>query len=110
MAAQYKCEQDKSVLYMVAKGLMEMQIYGGIIPEIKGKGTAAKNVADMMVKLRKELGEDGEDNTKESEISELILIDRGLSSSLAAANLHFLCSQLTLRAQRWTWSRRCSRS
>lgn len=73
---QYQKEQDKTVLFQVAKGLMEMQIYGGIIPEIKGKGTSAKNVADMMMRLRKDVGEEGEDSTKEPEISELILIDR----------------------------------
>ena len=64
------------MLFQVAKGLMEMQIYGGIIPEIKGKGTSAKNVADMMVRMRKEVGEEGED--RDAKIDRCLAVRRNL--------------------------------
>ena len=46
----------------------------GLIPVIKGKGSSAKAIADMMQRLRMEMREHERDG--EGEIDELILIDR----------------------------------
>jgi hypothetical protein len=54
---------------------MRFQSLFGVIPTIKGKGFAAKAVADMLVRMRRELGEQDEEG-QEPEVDELILIDR----------------------------------
>eukprot|EP00288_Rhodomonas_lens_P014363 CAMPEP_0177694878 /NCGR_PEP_ID=MMETSP0484_2-20121128/3164_1 /TAXON_ID=354590 /ORGANISM="Rhodomonas lens, Strain RHODO" /LENGTH=604 /DNA_ID=CAMNT_0019205777 /DNA_START=155 /DNA_END=1965 /DNA_ORIENTATION=+ len=66
---------DKSSLFYAARGLMRLQSLFGVIPTIKGKGHAAKAVADMLIRMRRELGEQ-DDEPAEPEIDELILIDR----------------------------------
>ena len=66
---------DKSSLFYAARGLMRLQSLFGVIPTIKGKGHAARAVADMLLRMRSELGEQ-EDEPAEPEIDELILIDR----------------------------------
>eukprot|EP00286_Rhodomonas_abbreviata_P030035 CAMPEP_0181300358 /NCGR_PEP_ID=MMETSP1101-20121128/6846_1 /TAXON_ID=46948 /ORGANISM="Rhodomonas abbreviata, Strain Caron Lab Isolate" /LENGTH=572 /DNA_ID=CAMNT_0023405587 /DNA_START=212 /DNA_END=1927 /DNA_ORIENTATION=+ len=66
---------DKSSLFYAAKGLMRMQALFGLIPLIKGKGSNAKALADMLLRMRRELGEQ-EEEAVEAEIDELILIDR----------------------------------
>eukprot|EP01088_Endostelium_zonatum_P017077 TRINITY_DN4869_c0_g1_i1.p1 TRINITY_DN4869_c0_g1~~TRINITY_DN4869_c0_g1_i1.p1 ORF type:complete len:655 (-),score=157.58 TRINITY_DN4869_c0_g1_i1:8-1972(-) len=47
---------DKSSLYNMAKGIMTLQAAFGIIPHIKAKGACAKNVVDMILRMRKESG------------------------------------------------------
>lgn len=66
-------EGDLSSLHRVAKAIMKIQTIYGIIPQIKGKGTTSKQIANMILRMRKEK----EIVQKEvSVIKELILIDR----------------------------------
>ena len=53
---QTKLIGDKTHLFYVARALMHLQIVTGIIQEVKGKGSDSKMVAEMMIKLRAELG------------------------------------------------------
>jgi hypothetical protein len=53
---QTKLMGDKTHLFYVARALMHLQIVTGIIGDVKGKGSDAKMVAEMMIKLRAELG------------------------------------------------------
>ncbi len=65
---------DKTSLFYAAKGLMKMQLLYGAFPTIKGKGFAAKAVADMLEEMGNELGSDPVE--VEPKFDELILIDR----------------------------------
>jgi vacuolar protein sorting-associated protein 33A len=47
-------EKDRTVLFYLARSLIKMQALFGIIPKILGKGFAARAVADMMIRMRKE--------------------------------------------------------
>lgn len=58
----------------MAKGLINLQAVYGVIPNVYGKGKAAKQVYDYMSKLRKEMI--GEEPEQMSEIDNLIIIDR----------------------------------
>jgi hypothetical protein len=53
---QTKLMGDKTHLFYVARALMHLQIVTGIIRDIRGMGSDAKMVAEMMIKLRAELG------------------------------------------------------
>ena len=67
---QIKLMGDKTHLFYVARALMHLQIVTGIIGDVKGKGSDAKMVAEMMIKLRAELGMmDEEHECKSSYIS-----------------------------------------
>mmetsp|Transcript_710 Transcript_710/g.1667 ORF Transcript_710/g.1667 Transcript_710/m.1667 type:complete len:516 (+) Transcript_710:67-1614(+) len=66
---------DMTSLFYVAKGLMKMQLLYGNFPVIKGKGHAAKAVADMLDELGQELGGEPAE-CGEPRFDELILIDR----------------------------------
>eukprot|EP00960_Hanusia_phi_P057021 763422-Hanusia_phi.AAC.1 len=57
---------------------MQLQVLCGIIPVLKGKGESAKVVADMLMKLREEVGREDEVVDSELTIDELILVDREL--------------------------------
>jgi hypothetical protein len=67
-------DRDRTALYAVARALMKIQSMFGVIPQIRGKGTASRLVADMMVKMRKEAQVD--ELVLPPEIDQLILIDR----------------------------------
>ena len=67
---------DKTHLFDLAKSLMTLQILTGIIGEIKGKGSDAKVVAEMMIKLRAEVGMHDECLQCEHVINTLVLVDR----------------------------------
>ena len=70
---------DKSSLFYVARALARLQGTLGVIPTIKGKGNAAREVADMLLRMRREGlpgGQEEAGESKEPEIDELILIDR----------------------------------
>jgi hypothetical protein len=66
---------DSSTLFYIARALMKVQGMYGIIPHIKGKGITSQQIANMMVKMRREM-QMGLSQTEAPNISELILIDR----------------------------------
>jgi hypothetical protein len=66
---------DMSSLYYVAKSIMKIQSFYGLIQNVKIKGDNAKSVFDMMLRMRKQVGSDIFKNVS-SEIDTLILIDR----------------------------------
>jgi len=67
-------ELDRTSLYYVAKSIMKLQSMFGIIPTIRGIGTNAKLIKDMILRMRKELGAD--EPVIPPEIDSIILIDR----------------------------------
>uniref|UniRef100_A0A7S4HA49 Uncharacterized protein n=1 Tax=Guillardia theta TaxID=55529 RepID=A0A7S4HA49_GUITH len=75
---ELKLHQDMTNLFDAAKAIMQLQVLCGIIPVIKGKGENAKVVADMLIKLREEVGREDEVVESELTIDELILVDREL--------------------------------
>ncbi|KAL0480344.1 vacuolar protein sorting protein VPS33 [Acrasis kona] len=65
---------DLSSLYYVARSIMKLQSFYGLIPHIKVKGENARNVYDMVLRMRKQVG--SEVFNAAPEINTLILIDR----------------------------------
>ncbi|KAJ3407009.1 hypothetical protein HDV05_005632, partial [Chytridiales sp. JEL 0842] len=89
-------EGDTTSIYYIAKAVMKLQTVFGIIPRILGKGTCAKQLSDLILRMRTELGanlEDGEsiDNLfpQISEIDSLIILDRTMDLVTP------MCTQLT---------------
>jgi len=78
---------DRTSLFYVARSLMKFQSLYGYFPSIVGKGIAAKLVVDMLIRMKKERGE--ENLTNRPEISKLILIDRSVDMITP------MCTQLT---------------
>mmetsp|Transcript_1248 Transcript_1248/g.2696 ORF Transcript_1248/g.2696 Transcript_1248/m.2696 type:complete len:665 (-) Transcript_1248:35-2029(-) len=70
------CDGDFSSLFYAARCIRKLESRFGIIPTIKGKGASAKKVADIIVRLRKEVPEDNKGEGEEQQIDELILVDR----------------------------------
>ncbi|EEB20262.1 vacuolar protein sorting 33A, putative [Pediculus humanus corporis] len=73
-------ENDPTCLYEVAKTLMTIQMEYGIIPQVSGKGHAAKNVWNLMNKMLKEQTSKGCKKlfSQISQIDHLLLIDRSV--------------------------------
>lgn len=72
-------EGDKSSLVHTAKCLVRLQAAVGLIPVIKGKGNAARAVADLLQRLAAEGVGGGApilDIERESGIDELVILDR----------------------------------
>lgn len=65
---------DFSSLYYVARSVMKLQSFFGLIPNVKAKGKLAKNVLEMIIRMRRQVG--NEILTSSPEIDTLILIDR----------------------------------
>ena len=47
---------DPTCLFLAAQALMTIQGVFGLIPNIYGKGAAAKQVYELMVRMRREMG------------------------------------------------------
>eukprot|EP01102_Stenamoeba_stenopodia_P011988 TRINITY_DN372_c0_g1_i1.p1 TRINITY_DN372_c0_g1~~TRINITY_DN372_c0_g1_i1.p1 ORF type:complete len:619 (+),score=176.59 TRINITY_DN372_c0_g1_i1:181-2037(+) len=78
---------DKSSLLYIARAIMRLQQLYGVIPHIKGKGTCAKIVVDMLLRMRRETMDYEEPKTPE--IDSLIIIDRQVDMVTP------VCTQLT---------------
>ncbi|XP_066982129.1 vacuolar protein sorting-associated protein 33A isoform X1 [Macrobrachium rosenbergii] len=71
-----KLDSDPSGLFFIAQSLMTVQGIFGLIPNIYGKGDAAKQVYELMVRMRREMG--GNEPQVTPQIDQLILIDRSV--------------------------------
>lgn len=80
-------EGDQTSLYHAAKGLMTLQALYGTIPQIFGKGECARQVANMMVRMKREFT--GSQNSVFPVFDNLLLLDRNVDL------LTPLASQLT---------------
>lgn len=69
-----KVDGDQSAIWYVARALDMLQSRFGLIPNIKGKGRAAAQVADILSRMQKEQTLDTE--RASSEIDTMILLDR----------------------------------
>ncbi|KAM5238764.1 vacuolar protein sorting-associated protein 33A isoform 5-T5 [Ctenodactylus gundi] len=69
-------EGDQTSLYHAAKGLMTLQALYGTIPQIFGKGECARQVANMMVRMKRELT--GGQNSVLPVFDNLLLLDRNV--------------------------------
>lgn len=49
-----RTDGDRTQLYYVARSIMRLQAAFGIIPTIRGKGVLAKQVCDMLLRMRQE--------------------------------------------------------
>eukprot|EP01137_Pigoraptor_chileana_P014765 Opistho-2@69810 len=78
---------DRTSLFYVARALMKLQAMYGTIPQIFGKGSCAKTVAEMLVRMRRETPIT--DGIVAPKIDSLLLIDREVDLITP------LCSQLT---------------
>ncbi|KAM9994732.1 hypothetical protein ACTFIY_000926 [Dictyostelium cf. discoideum] len=83
---EYLLDGDRTSLFHVAKSLMKLQAMFGTIPIVKGKGHCSRLVMDMIVRMRKEMGEEC---TVPPEIDSLILLDRDIDTITP------MCTQLT---------------
>jgi len=78
---------DRTSLHYVARAICKLQAMFGIVPDIRGKGHAAKQVADMLVRMRKET--EAEEAPIVPEFDSMIIIDREVDMVTP------LCTQLT---------------
>ncbi|CAH2295822.1 vacuolar sorting-associated 33A [Pelobates cultripes] len=69
-------ENDQTTLYHAAKGLTTLQALYGTIPQIFGKGECARHVANMMIRMKRELG--GSQNQIIPVFDTLLLLDRNV--------------------------------
>ncbi|GCB61298.1 hypothetical protein scyTo_0007028, partial [Scyliorhinus torazame] len=69
-------ENDQTVLFHVAKGLMTLQTLYGTIPQIFGKGECARLVANMMLRMKREFA--GSQNQILPVFDKLLLLDRNV--------------------------------
>ncbi|MCO5614401.1 hypothetical protein L7F22_068682 [Adiantum nelumboides] len=84
----YKVDGDTSALWYVARAITNLQLFFGIIPNIKGKGKAASQVSDMLKRMRQEYPGTTY-GTGISEIDTVVLLDRHVDMVTP------MCSQLT---------------
>ncbi|KAG7172080.1 Vacuolar protein sorting-associated protein 33A-like 1 [Homarus americanus] len=69
-------DSDPTSVFLVAQALMTIQGVFGLIPNIYGKGQSAKQVYELMVRMRREMG--GNEPQVTPQIDQLILIDRSV--------------------------------
>jgi len=67
---------DLTSLHYAAMALTRMQAVTGVIPRIYGKGTAAAQVFDLMVRMKRETC--GQEPQVRSQIDTLVILDRGV--------------------------------
>ncbi|CAG8761276.1 23385_t:CDS:10, partial [Gigaspora margarita] len=81
---------DYTSIYYVARALMKLQTSFGLFPRIIGKGDCAKHLADMLIRMRREVAVDDPSPLSISQsVDSLIIIDRSVDLITP------LCTQLT---------------
>ncbi|CAG8459081.1 4227_t:CDS:10, partial [Scutellospora calospora] len=81
---------DYTSIYYVARALMKLQSSFGLFPRIIGKGDCAKQLADMLIRMRREVAVDDPSPLSISQsVDSLIIIDRSVDLITP------LCTQLT---------------
>ena len=70
----FHLEQDPTSLHSVARAMMTLQSVYGVIPNVYGKGKAAKQVFDFMTRMRREMM--GQEPQVPPKIDTLIVLDR----------------------------------
>ncbi|KAJ8969116.1 hypothetical protein NQ317_003994 [Molorchus minor] len=74
---EYTIENDPTYLYQTAQAILYLQKMYGPIPRVWGKGTAAKQVWDLVTRLQREKYNTEESTTnQQSCIDQILLIDR----------------------------------
>ncbi|RKP34979.1 vacuolar sorting protein [Dimargaris cristalligena] len=86
-------DQVPTSLFAMGRALMRLQAVYGFFPRIVGKGDAAKQLADMLIRMRRELSVDepiaAQSSTISQTIDTLVILDRSVDL------LSPLCTQLT---------------
>ncbi|CEG73991.1 hypothetical protein RMATCC62417_09268 [Rhizopus microsporus] len=88
---------DQTAIYYAARSIMRLQSIYGLFPRIMGKGDAARQLADMLLRMRKEHAVTDQVSTKapsllntvSNHIDQFIIIDRNVDLVTP------LCTQLT---------------
>ncbi|EXX62843.1 Vps33p [Rhizophagus irregularis DAOM 197198w] len=82
---------DYTSIYYAARALMKLQTKFGLIPRVIGKGDCAKHLADMLLRMRKEVAVDDPSSTLSvsQNVDSLIILDRSVDL------ISPLCTQLT---------------
>ncbi|RIA91417.1 vacuolar protein sorting 33A [Glomus cerebriforme] len=82
---------DYTSIYYAARALMKLQTKFGLFPRVIGKGDCAKHLADMLLRMRKEVAVDDPSSTLSvsQNIDSLIILDRSVDLITP------LCTQLT---------------
>ncbi|KAJ3023189.1 hypothetical protein HKX48_003967 [Thoreauomyces humboldtii] len=87
---------DTTAVFSLAKAIMKLQTMFGIIPKIVGKGQHSRTLADLLLRMRRELVANANDEhmsncifPSHSEIDSMIVIDRNVDLVTP------LCTQLT---------------
>ncbi|CAG8535444.1 3238_t:CDS:10, partial [Ambispora leptoticha] len=82
---------DYTAIYYAARALMRLQTLFGLFPRIIGKGDCAKHLADMLLRMRKEVAIDDPSPmlSTSQNIDSLIIVDRSVDLITP------LCTQLT---------------
>ncbi|RHZ50271.1 hypothetical protein Glove_502g6 [Diversispora epigaea] len=82
---------DYTSIYYAARALMKLQTLFGLFPRVLGKGDCAKHLADMLLRMRREVAVDDPSSTLvvSQNIDSLIIIDRSVDLITP------LCTQLT---------------
>lgn len=78
---EYHLNRDPTCLHQAAVAMMSLQAVFGVIPRIYGKGSAAKNLCDFMLRLRREnLLDEGQEGGGKGrpppQFDTLVIIDR----------------------------------
>ncbi|CAH1955857.1 unnamed protein product [Acanthoscelides obtectus] len=74
---EYYLENDPTYLYQTAQAITYLQQMYGKIPKVWGKGAAAKQVWDLVIRLERENNEEQKSN-QQTCIDQIILIDRAV--------------------------------
>ncbi|KAJ3151368.1 hypothetical protein HDU89_002207 [Geranomyces variabilis] len=87
---------DTTSIFSLAKAVMKLQTMFGIVPRIVGKGQHSRSFADLLLRMRRELVANAEDDAitdsifpTHSEIDSMVVIDRNVDLVTP------LCTQLT---------------
>ncbi|CAH1117079.1 unnamed protein product [Phaedon cochleariae] len=76
---EYTIENDPTYLYQIAQAIIYLQKLYGPIPKVWGKGTAAKQVWELVTRLHRENSSNEEPKSNEQScIDQILLIDRSV--------------------------------
>ena len=71
-------DEDSTSLFYTARALMKLQVMFGFFPNVRAFGSRAKAVGEMLLRMRREMGEEEGSGGVAPEMDSVIIVDRAV--------------------------------
>lgn len=71
-------DEDSTSLFYTARALMKLQVMYGFFGQVRAVGSKARQVGEMLLRMKREMGEDESMSKIAPEMDSVLIVDRGV--------------------------------